>query len=90
MLLVRFLAAVLFVLAFIVLAYLIDTVWVIVLAVLVLLVALVFVDRTAARYFRSEEWLGPEEEAELAREHRVEHETGLPVGDRRSRRDRKA
>jgi hypothetical protein len=87
MMLVRFLVAVLAAVAFVVLFAVVDAAWAVALALVVLLLSVLFVVQMVARYTGSEEWLGPEAEAELARDHLVEHETGLPA--RRHRRDRR-
>ncbi len=86
MLIVRFVVALLAAVAIAVTAFVIDADWLAAVALAALIALILFVVQMVMRYTGGEEWLGPEEEAELTRDHLVEHETGLPA--HRHRRDR--
>lgn len=89
MLLVRFVLTLLLMVAVAVFAVVVDAWWLVAIALLVLIAVTISVVLMLLRYTSSSEWLGADEEAELATEHLVEHETGLPVRhhwhDRQSR-----
>lgn len=89
MLLVRFLVTLLLMVAAAVFAIVADAWWLVAIALLLLIAATISVVLTVLRYTGGDEWLGPEEEAELTTEHLVEHESGLPIrhrwNDRRTR-----
>lgn len=86
MMIVRFVTALLVAVAVAVTAFVIDVWWLDVIALLVLVATILVVVQMVFRYAGTEEWLGPEAEAELARDRLVEHESGLPA--HRHRRDR--
>lgn len=79
MLLVRFLVTLLLMVAFAVLAVVADAWWLVVIALVALIAGTTSIVLTLLRYTGGTEWLGPDEEAELATEHLVQPETGLPV-----------
>lgn len=86
MMIVRFVTALLVAVAVAVTAFVLDVWWLAAVALVALVVTILFVVRMVLRYTGSEEWLGPEAEAELARDGLVEHESGLPAHPHR--RDR--
>lgn len=88
MMIVRFVTALLIAVAFAVTAFVIDVWWLDAIALAVLVVTILYVVWMVMRYASSDEWLGPEAEAELARDGLVEHESGLPAHPHR--RDRQA
>lgn len=87
MMIVRFVTALLVAVAVAVASFVLDVWWLAVIALLALIVTILFVVQMVARYTGTDEWLGPEAEAELARDGLVEHETGLPAHPHR--RDRR-
>lgn len=86
MMIVRFVTALLVAVAVAVTAFVLDVWWLAAVALVALVVTILFVVQMVLRYTGSEEWLGPEAEAELARDGLVEHESGLPAHPHR--RDR--
>lgn len=82
MLLVRFVTALLLAVAVVVAAAVINIGWLIVIALAVLIATTIAVVLMVLRYTSTSEWLGPDQEAELATAHLVHPETGLPVHHR--------
>lgn len=88
MMIVRFVSALLVAVAVAVAAFVLNLWWLGAIALIALVVTILFVVQMVLRYTGTDEWLGPEAEAELARDRLVEHETGLPAHPHR--RDRTA
>lgn len=86
MMIVRFVSALLVAVAFAVAAFVLDVWWLAAIALIMLVVTILVVVQMVLQYTGTEEWLGPEAEAELARDRLVEHESGLPAHPHR--RDR--
>lgn len=79
MMIVRFVTALLIAVAFAVAAFVLDADGLAAVALIALIVTILFVVQMVLRYTGGDEWLGPEAEAELARDRLVEHESGLPA-----------